>query len=94
MSNRRKLVITLGASAFAGPLSSLAQVPAAKLARIGLMGPGSVASGTSWAPALVANLRDLGYARTGQRMAAELLGADKWSDCRFKPGELGEAGPR
>jgi hypothetical protein len=33
-------------------------------------------------------------ARTGQRMAAELLGADKWSDCRFKPGEPGEAGPR
>ena len=61
MNDRRKLVIALGASALAVPLSALAQGLAAKPARIGLLGPGSVASGTSWAPALVANLRDLGY---------------------------------
>lgn len=33
-------------------------------------------------------------ARTGQRIAAELLGADKWTECRFKEDEPGEAGPR
>jgi putative ABC transport system substrate-binding protein len=61
MNNRRKLVIALGAAAFAAPLSSLAQAPAAKPARIGLLGPSSVAGGASWAAGLVANLRDLGY---------------------------------
>ena len=29
-------------------------------------------------------------ARTGQRIAAELLGADKWTECRFKADEPGE----
>ena len=33
-------------------------------------------------------------ARTGQRIAAELLGADKWSDCRFQPDEPADAGQR
>jgi putative ABC transport system substrate-binding protein len=77
MRNRRKLIITLGASAFATSLSSLAQVPvpAAKLARIGLLGPGSVASGTSWAPALVANLRDHGYVE-GTNLSVE----SRWSE--------------
>jgi hypothetical protein len=32
--------------------------------------------------------------RTGQRIAAELLGADKWTDCRFQAEEPGVAGPR
>ena len=75
MSNRRKLVITLGASAFAAPFSSLAQVLATKLARIGLLGPGSVASGTSWAPALVANLRDHGYVE-GANLSVE----SRWAE--------------
>lgn len=33
-------------------------------------------------------------AKTGQRIAAELLGADKWTDCTFKADEPGESGPR
>jgi len=32
-------------------------------------------------------------ARTGQRIAAELLGADKWSSCTFRPEEPRAAGP-
>ena len=75
MSHRRKLVIALGAGAFAAPLSVLAQAPAAKPARIGLLGPGFVAGGTSWAPALVANLRDHGYVE-GTNLAVE----SRWAE--------------
>ncbi len=79
MNKRRKLVITLGACVFAAPLSSLAQVPAAKLVRIGLLGPGSIASGTSWAPALVANLRDHGYVE-GTNLSVESRWAEGFND--------------
>ena len=75
LSHRRKLVIALGAGAFAAPLSVLAQAPAAKPARIGLLGPGFVAGGTSWAPALVANLRDHGYVE-GTNLAVE----SRWAE--------------
>lgn len=61
MNNRRKLVIALGGAAFAAPMSLLAQAPTTKAARIGLLGPCSVGSDTSWAAVLVANLRELGY---------------------------------
>ena len=33
-------------------------------------------------------------ARTGQRIAAELLGADKWAPCKFQPDEPVDAGQR
>jgi len=33
-------------------------------------------------------------ARTGQRIAAELLGADKWAACKFQPDEPVDAGQR
>jgi len=75
MNNRRKLVIALGAAALSAPLSSLAQAPAAKLARMGLLGPGSVASGASWAVALVANLRELGYVE-GANLSVE----SRWAE--------------
>jgi len=75
MNGRRKLVITLDASAFAAPFSSLAQVPAAKLARIGMLGPGSVAGGKGWAAALVANLRDHGYVE-GTNLSVE----SRWAE--------------
>ena len=77
MNNRRKLVIALGAGALAAPLLSLAQAPAAKLARIGLLGPGSASSHPSWAAALVANLRDLGYVE-GANLGVE----SRWVDGR------------
>jgi putative ABC transport system substrate-binding protein len=79
MNNRRKLVIALGAGALSAPLSSLAQAPAAKLARIGLLGPGSVASDASWAVALVANLRELGYVE-GTNLSVESRWAEGKSD--------------
>jgi putative ABC transport system substrate-binding protein len=75
MSNRRKLVIALGASAFVTPSWSLAQAPVTKPARIGLLGPGAVASGTIWAPALVANLRDHGYVE-GTNLSVE----SRWAE--------------
>ncbi len=78
MNNRRQLIIALGAGAFATPLSALAQAPAAKLARIGLLGPGFVASGTSWAPALVANLRDHGYVE-GTNLSVE----SRWAEGNY-----------
>lgn len=83
MSNRRKLVFALGAGAFVAPLSLLAQVPAAKPVRIGLLGPGSVASGTSWAPALVANLRDHGYVE-GKNLSVE----SRWAGSNDRLPEL------
>ena len=70
MNNRRKLVIALGASALAAPLSSLAQASDAKLARIGLLGPGFASSDASWAAALVANLREFGYVE-GRNLSVE-----------------------
>jgi len=76
LNNRRKLVIALGVSALAAPLASLAQVPAAKLVRIGLLGPG-LASGASWATGLVANLRDLGYVE-GTNLRVE----SRWAEGR------------
>jgi putative ABC transport system substrate-binding protein len=79
MNRRRRLVIALGASAFAAPLPSLPQAPTAKPARIGLLGPGSVGSGASWAAALLANLRDHGYVE-GTNLSAESRWADGKND--------------
>jgi putative ABC transport system substrate-binding protein len=76
MNSRRKLVIALGASALAAPLSFLARrQPTAKLARIGLLVPGSASNDASWAAALVANLRDLGYVE-GATLSVE----SRWVD--------------
>ena len=79
MNSRRNLVIALGASALVAPLSSLAQAPTAKLVRIGLLGPGSASSDASWAAALVANLRDLGYVE-GTNLSVESRWADGKND--------------
>jgi len=79
MNIRRKLIIALGANALAVQLSALAQAPTAKLARIGLLGPGSASSDSSWAAALVVNLRDLGYVE-GTKLSVESRWADGKND--------------
>jgi putative tryptophan/tyrosine transport system substrate-binding protein len=79
MNNRRKLVIALGAGALAAPLSSLAQAPAAKVARIGLLGPGSTTGNEPWVAALLANLRDLGYVE-GSNLGIEFRWAEGRND--------------
>ena len=79
MNNRRNLVIALGAAALGVSLSSLAQAPAAKLVRIGLLGPGTASGDVNWAAALVANLRDLGYVE-GTNLSVESRWADGKND--------------
>lgn len=75
MNRRRQLVIALGAGALAASVPSRALVPARKPVRIGLLGPGSIASGASWAPALVANLRELGFVE-GENLRVETRWAE------------------
>ena len=60
MVTRRKLVIALGACAFA-PLASFAQQPPAKIPRIGFLGSTTAPAFASRVDALRAGLRDLGY---------------------------------
>jgi len=60
MNNRRKLVITLGASALVQPLGLFAQTPA-KVYRIGFLSSESPTDYRSRVEALRAGLRDLGY---------------------------------
>ena len=60
MNNRRKLVITLGASALVRPLGLFAQTPA-KVYRIGFLSSESPTDYRSRVEALRAGLRDLGY---------------------------------
>jgi putative ABC transport system substrate-binding protein len=77
MNTRRKLIIALGASALAVPRSALAQAPTAKVARIGLLGPGSATGNEPWVAALLLNLRDLGYVE-GSNLGIE----SRWAEGR------------
>ena len=74
MNHRRRLLITLGAGALA--VSFAARVHA-KLARIGLLGPGSAASNENWVAALRANLRGLGYVE-----GSSLVIESRWAEGR------------
>ena len=80
MNNRRKLVLALGASALASPLSSLAQ-PAPKVWRLGYLDLGSrkslVDSGRF--AALIEGLREQGYAE-GKNFSLEARYADGNAD--------------
>jgi len=69
MNNRRKLVITLGASALVQPLGLFAQTPA-KVYRIGFLSSESPTDYRSRIEALRAGLRDLGYIE-GQNLVIE-----------------------
>jgi len=64
MINRRKLLIALGASALAAPLSSFAQRPA-QPRRIGILYPGSQSDSNDLANVFLKALRDLGYVEGG-----------------------------
>jgi len=78
MLTRRRVVIGLGATAFA-PLASFAQQQVSKVYRIGFLGAGS-ASG--WAPqvdALREGLRDLGYVE-GRNIVIEY----RWAEGRYE----------
>ena len=70
MSYRRKLVIALGANVLAAPLACLAQTQPPRLARVGMLGPGSAASNAGFRAALLAELRALGYVE-GKNIALE-----------------------
>src|SRR6266700_2682153 len=61
MSNRRKLVIALGAGALIAPLACFAQPQRSKVARIGLLETISASSDANLREALIAGLRALGY---------------------------------
>src|SRR5664279_391095 len=75
MNNHRRLVVALGASVLAAPFASFAQAPAVRLARIGLLGPGTVFSNESLVAALLKQLRDLGYVE-GKNLGVE----SRWSE--------------
>ena len=74
MNNRRKLIIALGASALASPLSPRAQ-PATKVWRIGFLGAASAAGYVKEVDAIRAGLRDLGYVE-GKNIVIEYRWAD------------------
>ena len=68
MSNRRKLVIALGAGALIAPLACFAQQQRSKVARIGLLEPGSISANRR--EALIGGLRELGLVE-GKNMIIE-----------------------
>jgi len=68
MTNRRKLLLVLGASAFAAPLFLFAQPPPAKIPRIGLLEP--LARDSDGYRAFLRGMRELGYVE-GKSIAIE-----------------------
>jgi putative ABC transport system substrate-binding protein len=74
MNNRRKLLVALGAGAFATPRACFAAQPA-KVARVGFLGPTSAGSAKSRIDALRAGLRELGYVE-GKNLVIEFRWAD------------------
>ena len=79
MNHRRKLVIALGAGAFAAPLACFAQQQRSKVARIGLLGASSASSYTKWQEALIAGLRELGYVE-GKNISIEY----RWAEGNYE----------
>src|SRR5437773_7698123 len=73
MSKRRKLVIALGAGALIAPLACFAQQQRSKVARIGLLEPGSISANRR--EALIGGLRELGYVED-KNMIIEERGAE------------------
>ena len=77
MNTRRKLLVALGAGAFAVPLSCFAQ--SAKVARVGYLGVTSAASAKSRIEALRVGLRELGYVE-GKNLVIEF----RWADDKYE----------
>ena len=78
MNNRRKLMVALGAGALAAPFRSFAQQPAAKMHRIGFLGPTSAAGIPGRLEGLRAGLRDLGYVE-GKNLVIEF----RWAEGKY-----------
>ena len=74
MIARRRIVIALGAGAFA-PLAGFAQQPPTKIARIGFLGTASASGFARQVEALQKGLRDLGYLE-GKNIVIEFRWAD------------------
>ena len=77
MSNRRKLVIALGAGALAAPLACFAQQQRPKVARIGLLD--SASGRAKGREALIAGLRELGLVE-GKNILIE----SRWAEGKYE----------
>ncbi len=75
MQTRRQLIIALGTSAVTVPLASLVQAQPVKVARIGFLGPTSIAGYESRVDALRTGLREFGYIE-GKNLVLEFRWAD------------------
>ena len=78
MNTRRKLLISLGASALAAPLAAFAQ-QRGKVWRIGFLGAASASSFAGRVEALRAGLRDLGYVE-GKNLVIEF----RWAEGKYE----------
>jgi putative ABC transport system substrate-binding protein len=85
MSNRRKMVIALGAGALTAPFGSFAQQPAAKIPRIGFLSPGAPFDAGRNPSALAVlfgalreSLRELGYGE-GRNIVIE----SRWAEGKY-----------
>jgi putative ABC transport system substrate-binding protein len=78
MNNRRKLIVALGAGAFAEPFGSFAQQPPVQLRRIGLLGVTSATTYARQVEALRTGLRELGYVE-GKNLDIEF----RWAEGRL-----------
>jgi putative ABC transport system substrate-binding protein len=78
MNNRRKLLVALGAGAFATPICLFAQQQQARVHRIGLLGAETPAVQADRMEALRAGLRDLGYAE-GKNIVIE----QRWAEGKY-----------
>jgi putative ABC transport system substrate-binding protein len=74
---RRKLIVALGAGAFAAPLACFAQPQRAKVARIGVLE--STSSSADQRELLITGLRELGYVE-GKNMIIE----DRWAEGQYE----------
>jgi putative ABC transport system substrate-binding protein len=78
MNKRRKLIVALGVSALAAPLSSFSQRAAPTFHRIGFLGPSSAAGIADRLEALRAGLRDLGF-EEGKNLVIEF----RWAEGKY-----------
>ena len=77
MIARRKLIVALGAGAFAAPLACFAQQQRSKVARIGVLE--STSTSAEQRELLMAGLRELGYAE-GKNIIIE----DRWAEGQYE----------
>jgi putative ABC transport system substrate-binding protein len=77
MKGRREVVFAVGAGMLVASFSTLVRSQGAKLARIGILGPGSAAGYKDWVAAFSEQLRVLGYVE-GNNLAIEA----RWTEGR------------